>query len=55
MQSLHREDKEKTMERNHKLEFYGGNFGPWISMILLVVGMTAAVLFNYTDFWVYNL
>mgnify|MGYP002553874997 CR=1 FL=1 len=43
------------MERNHKLEFYGGNFGPWISMILLVVGMTAAVLFNYTDFWVYNL
>ena len=43
------------MEANKKLDFYGGSFGPWISMILLVIGMTVAVLFDYTDFWVYNL
>jgi len=43
------------MDTKKKLEFYGGNFGPWISMILLVVGMLAAVLLNHTDFWVYNL
>lgn len=38
-----------------KLTFYGGKFGPWISMILLVIAMVVAVLNNYTDFWVYNI
>lgn len=40
---------------NKRIDFYGGAAGPWISMILLVIGMVIAVLFNYTDFWVYNL
>ena len=40
---------------NKRIDFYGGVAGPWISMILLVIGMVIAVLFNYTDFWVYNL
>ena len=41
--------------RNQHIEFFGGKFGPWIPIILLVIGMVTVVILNKTDFYVYNL
>lgn len=41
--------------RDKKIEFFGGKFGPWIPITLLVIGMITVVILNKTDFYVYNL
>lgn len=42
-------------EQNKKIEFFGGKLGPWIPIIVLVIGMVTVVILNKTDFYVYNL
>ena len=42
-------------EQNKKIEFFGGKLGPWIPIIVLVIGMITVVILNKTDFYVYNL
>ena len=43
------------MNENKNIEFYGGKAGPWIPIILLIIGMIAVVIMNKTDFYVYTL